>query len=704
MAILGKIRSKGVLLLVVVGFALFAFIIGDFLTQGSTYFNKSRETVAEIVGEDVNINDYQAAIDQMVEVYKIETGQTDLSEDVMAQLRASVWENLVTEKLLFAEAEKLGLAVSKEELSEYVIGNKTHPLIMQRRTFAGENGQFSRPMLVQFLNSLDVTPENEEMRQQIAQAKSYWLFWERNVKMAVLQDKYNALIGKAVTANSLEAKTSYEASKVTTDVNYVVQPYFAISDSTVSVSKNEIKDRYNKNKELYKQEANRTLSYVAFEIRPLKEDSVEAQEWMNKISEEFKTTEDVVGLVNSNSDVMYDGRNYSYNSLPLNLRDFAFTGKTGDVFGPLFENNTHTMARIMETGIMKSDSVKLRHIYLTTADEAKADSIIGAINGGAVFADLAKKYSAVPQTAANGGEIGWIMEGMQGMDKEITDKAFAAVPNQVFTVKNAQGVQIMQVMEKTPARAKVKLAILERKVIPSSRSYGRIYNEAKQFAAELKSTEFASKAQEKGVSVRTASELFESTERIADIPQSRQVIRWAFESDKGDVSDVFDCNNQFVVATTTEVNAKGYRSLEKVSDQIKAELIREKKADIMIKNLTEQLKKTPSLEALAQALSTDVKVANAVNFANNQFGVAGFEPALIGKVSVLPANKLSAPVKGNAGVYVLLPVNPQVNQNPFNAKAQVMQLNMNFAYSLPYMILQDIRDNAEIEDNRLNFF
>lgn len=302
MAILGKIRSKGVLLLVIVGFALFAFIIGDFLTQGSTYFNKSRETVAEIVGEEVNIQDYQAAIDQMIEVYKIETGQTDLNEEMTAQLRASVWENLVTEKLLYAEAEKLGLAVSKEELSDYLIGDKIHPLIMQRRTFLGENGQFSRPMLVQFLNSLDVAPENEEMRQQIAQAKSYWLFWERNVKMAVLQDKYNALMSKTVTANSLEAKAGYEASKITTDVNYVVQPYFAISDSTVSVSKNEIKDRYNKNKELYKQDANRTLNYVAFEIRPLKEDSVEAQEWMNKISEEFKTTNDVVGLVNSNSD------------------------------------------------------------------------------------------------------------------------------------------------------------------------------------------------------------------------------------------------------------------------------------------------------------------------------------------------------------------------------------------------------------------
>lgn len=704
MAILGKIRSKGVLLLVIVGFALFAFIIGDFLTQGSTYFNKSRETVAEIVGEEVNIQDYQAAIDQMIEVYKIETGQTDLNEEMTAQLRASVWENLVTEKLLYAEAEKLGLAVSKEELSDYLIGDKIHPLIMQRRTFAGENGQFSRPMLVQFLNSLDVAPENEEMRQQIAQAKSYWLFWERNVKMAVLQDKYNALMSKTVTANSLEAKAGYEASKITTDVNYVVQPYFAISDSTVSVSKNEIKDRYNKNKELYKQDANRTLNYVAFEIRPLKEDSVEAQEWMNKISEEFKTTNDVVGLVNSNSDVMYDGRNYSYNSLPVNLRDFAFSGKAGDVFGPLFENNTHTMARIMESGIMKSDSVKLRHIYLAAADEAKTDSIVAAINGGASFADLAKKYSAVQQTAANGGEIGWIMEGVQGMDKEMTDKAFASAPNQVFTIKNAQGVQIMQVMEKTPARPKVKLAILERKLVPSSRSYGRIYNDAKQFAAELKSSEFASRANEKGLPVRTASELFESTERIADIPQSRQVIRWAFENDKDEVSDVFDCNNQFVIATVTEVNAKGYRSLEKVSDQIKAELVREKKADIMIKNIAEQMKKAPSIEALAQALSTDVKVANGVNFANNQFGVAGFEPALIGKVSVLPANKLSAPVKGNAGVYVLLPVNPQVSQNPFNAKAQIMQMNMNYAYSLPYMILQDIRDNADIEDNRLRFF
>jgi peptidyl-prolyl cis-trans isomerase D len=704
MAILGKIRSRGVLLLVVVGLALFAFIIGDALTQGSSYFNKSRETVAEIVGEEININDYQLAIDQMIEVYKIETGQNDLTEEITSQLRASVWETMVNEKLLYAQAEKLGLAVSKEELSEYIIGNKIHPLISQRRAFAGENGQFSRPMLVQFLNSMEVTPENDEMAQQIAQAKNYWLFWEKTVKTAILQDKFNALMSKTITANTLEAKYTFNASKTSVDVNYVVQPYFAIPDTAVSVSKNEIKDRYNQKKELFKQEANRTVNYVSFLIRPLKEDSVEAATWMSKISEEFKTTADVAGLVNSNSDVMYDGRNYSANNLPVELRAFAFSGIAGDVMGPIFQNNTYTMARIMEAGIMQSDSVKLRHILLTTADEAKTDSIVAAINKGANFAELALKYSAVKQTAANGGEIGWIVEGMQGMDKDLTAKAFANATNQTFTVKNAQGTQIFQVMEKTPARPKVKLAIMERKVVPSSRSYGKIYNEAKQFAAELKGADFEKKAKENGLLVRTAAELYESTDKVADIPQSRQVIRWAFESDKADVSDVFDCTNQFVVATTTELNDKGYRSIEKVSDIIKAELVREKKAEIMIKNLTAQLAKTPTLEGLSAAIGTDVKNAPAVNFSSVQFGVAGMEPAVIGKVSVLAVNKISTPVKGNSGVYVLLPFNPQQNPAQFNAKMQIMQLNMNISYSIPYMIQQDIRDKADIKDNRLNFF
>ena len=704
MAVLEKIRSKGVLLIGAVGLALLAFIVGDFLNSGSSYFNKSKETVAKIVGEDINIKDYTASIDQMTEVYKIETGKSELNEEMMTQLRTSVWESMVNEKILNAEAKKLGLAVSKEELSDRCIGNNIHPLIQQRRTFAGENGQFSRPLLVQFLNSLEQAPANEEMKQQLAKAKSYWMFWEKTVKNSILQEKYTALISKAVVANSLDAKMSYQDRKTSVDVAYVVQPYYTVSDSAVSVSKSEIKDRYNKQKEQYKQDANCSVNYVAFEIKPLKEDYKEAEAWINKLSTEFKTTDDVVGLVNSNSDVMYNGQNYSVATVPANLKAFAFSGKTGDIVGPMFANETYTMARIMQSGIMQSDSVKLRHIFLVEKDAAKAHRLVAAIRAGGDFAAMAKQYSAVKQTAANGGEIGWIQEGVPGMDKEMSAAAFSKATNEVFTLKNPQGVQIMQVMEKTPARSKVKLAILERKVVASSKSQSRIYNDAKQFAVDLTADKFDAKAKEKGYIVHPANEFLKVSDRISDIAQSRKVVQWAFKGDKGDVSDVFECGSTLVVATITDVNEKGYRSIEKLNEQLKAEIIKDKKAELMIKNLTAQLAKTPTLEGLAGSMGDSLKVATGVNFAAYQFGLAGMEPAVIGKSSVIALNKVSAPIKGNAGVFVIRTSNKQVNPQPFNAQMEKMQLNGRMSYALPYMIIQDLKDKADIVDNRINFF
>jgi len=704
MAILGKIRSKGVMLMLIVGLALFAFIIGDALTQGSTYFNKSREVVGEIAGEKINISEFQASIDQLTDVYKIETGQSNFDEEMTAQIRASVWESMVNEKILFAEAKKLGLSVGKEELSDRLIGNNIHPLVMQRRAFAGENGQFSRAALLNFLNSLETTPENDDMRQQIEQAKAYWKFWENNVKLSILQEKYNALMAKTVTANSLDAKSEYAAAKRIVDVNYVVQPYFTVPDADVKVSQSEIKDRYNKMKEQFKMEANRSIKYVVFQVKASPEDYKKAQTEMNTLSAEFTTTADVAGFVNKNSEVRYDGKPYSEATVPANLKAFAFGSPAGSVYGPVFENEAYTMARVVETGIVEADSVKLRHIFLAKSDESKTDSLIAAISSGANFAELAAKYSAVKQTAANGGEIGWIVDGIQGLDKEIITKSFASAINGVFTSKNEQGTQIFQVTEKTAPKRKVKLAVFQINVSPSNVTVSKIYNDAKQFAAELSGDEFDKKAKAKNVIVRTANDLLSSTEKVADLAQSRQVVRWAFENKKGEVSDVYDCDNNFVVATVTEVNEKGYRSIEKVTDQLKALVMQDKKAEKLIEKLKAQLTKTPSLESLATALGTDVKSAPAVSFSAYQFGVAGFEPAVVGKASILPVNKISSPVKGNAGVYVLLPMNAKENPNPFDAKMQIMMLNSRLSYSLPYAIIQDLKDKTDIVDNRLNFF
>lgn len=704
MATLQSIRNKGVLLAVIIGLALLAFVIGDFLNSGSTLFHQAKRNVAEVAGEKIDIEAYQQAIDQMTTVYKIEYGRTDFNENELAQMRTQVWESLINDKILAAEAAKMGLTVSKEELTDRLIGNNIHPMIMQRRAFADpQSGQFSKNSLLQFYNSVFSDDMPQQDQEQLKEAKSYWLFWENAVRSSILQEKYIALLSKTVGANALEAKFNYDARKMTGDVNYVVQPYMAISDSTIKVSDSELKARYDKNKELFKQEENRSINYVSFEVTPLEEDFKEAEAWIAKVSEEFKTTEDVVGLVNAESDISYTGENYSRQTVPVNLKDFAFSNGTGAIFGPVFQNNTYTMARVMESGIMESDSVKLRMIVLPPNEDKKADSIVNAIKAGTNFTDMVAKFSA-PQAAANGGEVGWITKPMVG--KEISDPAFSKGTNEIFKVSGAQGTQIFQIMEKTPARAKVKLAILERKVTPSNQSYGKIFNEAKQFAAgSTDAKKFEELAKQKGYVIRPSIGLLKNSDQVDAIPQSRQVVRWAFENKKGTISDVFDCDrNTYVVANVTEVNAKGYRTLAQVTPQLKSEIIRDKKADIIKKQLSDLLSKNPTLEGLAASLGAQVKTAPSVNFASFQFGDAGPEPYIIGKASSTPDNKITAPLKGESGVFVIQPLARIADTTPFNAKIEAAQLDGRTTQTLPYIIMQKLREKYNVVDNRFNFY
>ncbi len=704
MATLQKIRSKGVLLLVVVGVALLSFIIGDFLTNSSSVRNKSRETVAEINGEKINIAAFQQLLDQITVFQKYESRQENVDEQTMQQMRAYVWDQLIREKLLLEEAEKMGLTVTPDELSERLIGDDIHPLIQQRQFFADETGRFNRSMLLQFLNFKDEEATDNQMAQSLEEYKMLWIFLEKTVKFALLQEKYNSLISNALVSNSVEAKLNFDLNSTSVNVNYVVQPYFSIPDADVVVTDKEIKDRYNARLRMYRQDPTVSLKLVTFRIQPSEEDYKEAEQFINNLRDEFKNTDDVSELVNRNSDIPYNGRNYTRNTIPFAYREFAFTGKVGDVSDPMFINNAYTMGRIMETGINLPDSVRLRHIFLVTADEPKLDSIMGAIRGGANFGELAKKYSAVKQTADNNGEIGWIMDGDPSLDKEIMQNALTRKPDEIFTFKNAQGTQIVQIMEQTPARQKVKFAILERSVIASSKTEGKIFNDAKRFAAGLKAEMFDSIANKNNYPIRVANDVLQSNPNVLDIPQSRQIIRWAFESGKGKVSDVFECEKQFVVATVTDLNKSKYRSLNAVADQIKNELINDKKAEKIIAGLKDKVGNDTSLVTLANSISQEVKQAHGVTFGAFQFGMAGFEPAVIGRAVSLKQNQISAPVKGNAGVYVLAATSVTKTPGEFNAAAEKQSLRSRFNVSAPNAILMDLRDKADITDNRLNFY
>ena len=704
MATLQNIRNRGVLIAIVVGVAMLAFVIGDFLNSGSSIFQERKQIVGEIAGEKIKYQEFQAAIDQLVDVYKIELGRSNFNEDEMGQIRNQVWETMVNNKLLELEAQKMGLKVSLEELKDQLIGNNIHPLITQRRAFADPNtGQFSKEALLQFYSTVFDGSLDLQSAEQMREYKTYWLYWENLVKNDILQNKYFSLITNSVGANKLEAKYNFDARNQGGDVDFVYQAYSLVSDSLVSVSDAEIKSYYDKNKSLYKQNPNRTLKYVSFEVAPMEEDYKLAEEWMERISKEFVESDDVVGIVNTESDIAYNDVAVSRDQVPTKLRDFAFSSAKGAIYGPVFENDTYTMAKLMETGIMESDSVKLRMIVMPSDDKVKVDSVKNAIRSGADFAKLVAKYSD-PSMADNGGEIGWITRTMVG--KEISEPAFSKSNKEVFDVDAGEMVQIFQIIEKTAPKSKVKLAILEHMITPSNTSYSVFYNEAKQLAASASNSveKFVSVAEEKGYIVREAENVQKTNENIHMIPQSRQIVRWAFENKKGTVSDVFDCDrNIYVVSVLTEVNEKEYVDMDVVSSSIKSQLINDKKAEVLIDKIND-LNKSNSLEELALALETEVATAFGVNFASYQFGDRGNEPFVIGKASSMGANQISKPLKGKSGVYVIKTLDKTADETPFVEEIEMMQLNSRLFQSLPQTIIQKLRDKYNVIDNRVNFY
>ena len=668
MTTLQRIRNHGVILLVVVGVAMLAFILGDFLNSGSSFFNKNRENVGVIAGHKVHYTEYETAKDQLTEVYKIESGSNDINEDLSIQIRNQVWQMLLMDYTLREQTEKIGMNVTADELSELCIGANPHQLIRQRRAFYDETGNFNRFALINFLNSLAQTPETQEQAANMQQAKNYWMYWENAVRLTHLQEKYVDLLGKLVTANPLDAKYAFEAGQTSVNVEFVEKPYFAVADSLVKVTEADIKKLYNAQKEQYKRTPNRSLVYVSFPIEPSEADFAEVERLMKSLENDFQTREDITAVVNGNSDVLYDGRDYSETTIPAEYKDFAFAkgAKKGQFTELTFADGTYAMARIMDCGYTKSDSVQL---VLVANDENTEDV-----------------------------ELGWYTANE--LQKNIADPAFAGKKGSQFTVSTGMGEQTFKIADKSKPTPKVKLAILSRKVTPSSKTYGMLYNEAKQFIVSNGTVELLRQAaQEQGLSVTPALGLNVNADKVNDLKNSRGIVRWAFEAKEGQLSDVFECGEQFVVAALTEVNDGDYRTLDEVRMELTMQATSDKKAEYLMA----QLKGATTLEEAAELLDAEIQTAENITLASARLGAAGMEPAVIGAALALDNNATSAPVKGNVGVFVVRIGEKKVAEGELNAAQEISNLNMRTSYSLPYQAIALIEENAEVEDNRARF-
>lgn len=684
---------------VIIGMAIFAFVLQDLLSGGQTAFNRSQFEFAEIDGYSVQYEEYTARVEKLAEYYRLRVGQTSLDEQTMESIREQTWQDMVREYITLDEYQELGISVSTDELMDMVQGRNPHPVISQ--LFADpETGILNRSFLVQFIRTMNDDPSGAQ--------KTIWLYLENEILKDRTFSKYNNLISKGLYVTNLEAVNNSKESNKRTDVNFIVQRFTSISDSAISYTESDLQKFYKSNEKDYKQEASRDIEYLVYEVTASEEDDRAAREWINRMKDEFISVEDPVSLVGMESDQPFDGINYTSENLPEEINDVMFSSEPGAVYGPYMDESAYRLARLVEINYLP-DSVKARHILLQvdqstdpTALLALADSLQEVLQNTGSWDLLASQYGT-DGTASQGGDLGWFSEG--SMVQPFSDSCFYDTKGDVKQVQTQFGVHLMQVTGKSSNSKKVKVAYLTRNVEPSSETYRSAYSAAVKFAGLNNSYEkFNQGITSENLTKRYASDVSESQKTITGLENPRPLIRWAFEADLHDItSEVFEFGNKYVIAVVTGIREKGIAPLEQVRAEIELEVRKEKKAEKIIKDLEASLASAQDIEGLGVETGLAVQQASNINFSSVSLPGAGIEPRVLAAAAILPADQISQPIKGNNGVYVLVvtSINESEEQNLPSVRSRMITQRESQAN---FEAFNALREAAEIKDNRARFF
>ncbi|MFO8020941.1 MAG: peptidylprolyl isomerase [Perlabentimonas sp.] len=703
MATLQKLRNRGPLLVIFIGLGLLGFILMDFLEQGSSLLNRSQHEIAEISGKSIPHQLYQERVDKIVELNKASRRESALDEETMNNIREEVWNELVQEYVLDDRYENLGIAISSEELFDMVQGNNIHPLI-QREFGNPQTGEVDTEKVIQFLRSMDDDPSGLQ--------KAIWLYLENIIKRDRLFTKYNNLISKGVFVTDLQAEKSANNRNKQVDFNYIVAKYSTIADSTVTVTDKEIKDFHKKNGRMFEQEASRDVEYVVFPIEPSEDDDRIAEEWITDIKDEFVEANDPVQFTNLSSDVPFNDKYYKQGELPNEeLNEWAFSATEGDLTGPLFEDDAYKLAKLVDIASLP-DSVKARHILISTEVETqdefdavneKADSIYQLVRSGGDFARIASENSDDPGSATQGGDLGWFTEGQ--MVKEFNDACFNGSKGDIVKVESQFGIHVIEILELGRLSKKVQVAILQRNVIPSTKTYQAIYQKASEFAGTNNTyEEFEQAVREQKLSKRIASNLKEADRNISGLENPRRMIQWAFEAEKFDVADVpFETGENFVVPAVKDVREEGVAPVSRVENEIRDKIVRDKKADMLQEQISTAMNEAGSIEDLSSNLSLAVQQANRITFASFSLPTVGAEPAVVATATNSLEGELAGPVKGNAGVYALA-VSAINIADAADSETERRRLKNQLQARAMREPFEAIKENSNIIDRRAKFY
>ncbi len=703
MAVIGKIRKHSGLLVIVIGVALAAFILGDF----SKTQTRNTNTVGEINGEKVSYREFINRLEQNIEYEKQRVGKQSLTANESFSVRQMTWNQYLNDIVMGDEYAAIGLEVSSDELFELVQGSNPHRFIMQY--FSNPNtGEFDRNVVINFLQNID------NMDQATTQQ---WLQIEKAIKSDQLAQKYINLVRKGYYIPNELAEIEFKAQNEKVKINLVAKSYYDISDSLISVTDDEIKKYYQEHiAEYQQQEELRDVDYVMFEVKPSVEDRVRTTNQIAELYEEFKTTDDIITFVNSVSDTRYDSTFYKKGELPVQLDEKVFSSKVGSYIEPYLDNDIYHMAKIIDVQ-NRPDSLNASHVLIgyqgaqfagpeitRTKEEAKAlaDSIVKVVRRNKnKINEIAVSMSDDPSAKDNEGDTGWFPD--MAMVGSFNNAVLTNPINSIVIAETSFGYHVIRVMGKKGFAERARVAVVERAIEPSGQTYQDVYTEASKFAA-LNTTpeEYENAIIDQGLNKRSVPGLRIMSNYIAGIDYSRSIVQWAFkeETEVGSISEIFDFDGKYVVAILQGIHEEGNLSLEEVYELAKANVIKEKKFEYV----QNQVNGKTDFDQVAASLSADPKEME-LTFASPNIDIYGREPELVGKVFSMKQGETSALLKGNNGVYQfrIESVTPTAENDgvDFYKTQLMMMLESRLANNSLFRALEE---EAEIEDYRHVFY
>lgn len=712
MATLQKIRSKGPLLVIVIGLALFAFIAGDAWKVLQPH--QGKQDVGEVNGEVLSAQDYQKMVDELSEVIKLTNGLNSLTEDQLNNVKVQVWQSYVNNKLIAEQAEKLGLKVTDAEIQS-IIDQGTHPLLMQTPFRNPQTGMFDKDMLKKFLvdyanlNASQMPAQYVEYYQKMG---AFWQFVEKTLAQSTLAEKYQNLVTKSLISNPVAAEDAFNSRTEQSDLLLAGVPYSSINDSTVQVSDSEIKDRYNEKKEQFKQLVEtRDIRYIDVKVVPSDADRKAVEKEVTEYSNQLaSTTADFGTFVRSTgSSVNYSDVPVSKSVFPADVASRLDSTNVNEVYGPYYNQTDDSFnAFKLLAKVSSPDSIQFRQIqvYADTEEKTKtlADSIYNALKGGADFAAVAKIYG---QT----GEATWVnAQSWEGSELDADNSKFINTllnqpVNELANLNMGQANLILQVMNKKSMQTKYKVAVVKREVEFSKETYNAAYNKFSQFVAQNTTIDSMVKnAEESGYTLMPRTDLSSAEHYVGGVRSTREALKWIFAAKPGEVSPLYECgeNDHLMVVALDKIHEAGYRDINSVAEMLRAEIRRDKKAE----KIMEEMKKYNSIaqvKGMKDAVSDSVK--HVTFSAPAYISVTRSSEPVIGAVAAkTAANKVSAPIKGNGGVYMIQVYAKEKGSEKFDAKQEETTLTNMAVRIAGNQLINDLYQKAKVVDQRYLFF